>query len=107
MDIQPNHQDFLTKNNLFLLHQLPKPVQPIAIEAVMKNEHRLFLNNVENAKLRIKENIHACINNRGFIRQIYEHRQNMKQEKNRRKIIESNLCEFYLDGTYHTYSNLG
>lgn len=103
MSIRPEHQEYLTKHGLFLLDQLPEQIQPIAIQNVIKAEHVGFLNNIKYARDAVKRDIHACINNRQFIRQLYSNRQKLKSQDYCRKFVLSNLCEFKADGSYYTY----
>lgn len=105
MNIQPQHQDFLTANSLFLLDQLPKDIQPVAIQNVMDAEHVGFLQNIANARAAIKKNLHACINNRDFIKGLYSSRNKLKCPNYQRSLILANLCEFKADGTYFTYAD--
>lgn len=105
MKISATYQEHLTNNNLFLLHQLPEKIQAIAIDNVMKHEYRGFLGNIESAKNAVKLNIHACINELTFVRQLYEYSKVMKQESFRREVVEANLCEFYANGSYKTYTD--
>lgn len=106
MNIQPQHQDFLTAQGLFVLDQLPDDIQQIAIQNVMDAEHKGFLQNIANARAAIKKNLHACINNSHFIRGLYSSRSKLKCPKYRRSFVLDNLCEFRADGTYYTYADI-
>lgn len=106
MNIRPQHQDFLTAHGLFVLDQLPDDIQQVAIQNVMDVEHKGFLQDIANARAAIKKNLHACINNSYFIKELYSSRSKLKCHKNQRSFILDNLCEFRADGTYYTYDDI-
>ncbi|QIC72095.1 hypothetical protein [Acinetobacter sp. 10FS3-1] len=106
MNIQAQHQDFLTAHGLFVLDQLPDDIQQIAIQNVMDAEHKGFIQDIANARAAIKKDLHACINNSHFIRELHSNRSKLKCPKYRRSFVLNNLCEFRADGTYYTYADI-
>lgn len=105
MKVQPLHQKFLTENSLFVLHQLPEKIQVVAIQNVLEAERKGFLVRIADARAAIKENLHACINNRYFIYSINQTRIKLRCPNYCRSFVMSNLCEFKADGTYYTYTD--
>lgn len=103
MDIHPDYQAHLTRNKWFLLEQLPESVQPIAIQSIRDYEKASLVAKVAAARNLVKADIHACINDRGFVSRFVQHRTKLKCDNYCRKLISGNLCEFTADGTYIQY----